>query len=160
MSGTVASGPLRSERLLCLVGRLNDIGRDIVDLLLRERSAERRHPAAAARDLPHDDGELLALAERSGIDPRLAVDVMAGSPIGSPMLKARADLVLDLPDEAWLDVSLMQKDVALALDAERELHIPLPSASAADSMLTVARAFGYQRPGRRAGVTGVPHSGG
>jgi 3-hydroxyisobutyrate dehydrogenase-like beta-hydroxyacid dehydrogenase len=89
--------------------------------------------------------EGLVLAERSGIDPKLAVDVMTGSPIGSPMLKARADLVLDLPDEAWFDVSLMQKDVALALDTGRELHVPLPSAAAADSVLTIARALGYER---------------
>jgi 3-hydroxyisobutyrate dehydrogenase-like beta-hydroxyacid dehydrogenase len=89
--------------------------------------------------------EGLVLAERSGIDRKLAVDVMTGSPIGSPMLKARADLVLELPDEAWFDVSLMQKDVALALDTGRELHVPLPSAAAADSVLTIARAFGYER---------------
>ena len=61
------------------------------------------------------------------------------------MLKARADLVLDLPDEAWFHVSLMQKDVALALDTGRELQVPLPSAAAADSVLTIARAFGYER---------------
>jgi 3-hydroxyisobutyrate dehydrogenase-like beta-hydroxyacid dehydrogenase len=89
--------------------------------------------------------EGLVLAERSGIDPKLAVEVMTGSPIGSPMLKARADLVLDLPDEAWFDVSLMQKDVALALDTGRELHVPLPSAAAADQVLTMARALGYER---------------
>ena len=90
-------------------------------------------------------GEGLVLAERSGIDPKLAVEVMTRSPIGSPMLKARADLVLDLPDEAWFDVGLMQKDVALALETGRGLHIPLLSAEAADSMLTTARAFGYER---------------
>jgi 3-hydroxyisobutyrate dehydrogenase-like beta-hydroxyacid dehydrogenase len=89
--------------------------------------------------------EGLVLAERSGIDPKLAVDVMTGSPIGSPMLKARADLVLDLPDEAWFDVSLMQKDVALALETGRELNVPLPSAAAADLVLTIARASGYER---------------
>jgi 3-hydroxyisobutyrate dehydrogenase-like beta-hydroxyacid dehydrogenase len=89
--------------------------------------------------------EGLVLAERSGIDRKLAVEVMTGSPIGSPMLKARAELVLDLPDEAWFDVSLMQKDVALALDTGRELHVPLPSAAVADSVLTIARAFGYER---------------
>jgi 3-hydroxyisobutyrate dehydrogenase-like beta-hydroxyacid dehydrogenase len=89
--------------------------------------------------------EGLLLAERSGIDPKLAVDVMTQSPIGSPMLKARADLVLDLPDEAWFDVELMQKDVVLALDAARQLGIPLPSAAAADEMLTLARASGYGR---------------
>jgi 3-hydroxyisobutyrate dehydrogenase-like beta-hydroxyacid dehydrogenase len=89
--------------------------------------------------------EGLVLAERSGIDRKLAVDVMTQSPIGSPMLKARAELVLDLPDEAWFDVSLMQKDVALALDTGRELHVPLPSAATADQLLTLARALGYER---------------
>ena len=89
--------------------------------------------------------EGLVLAQRAGIDPKLAVGVMTESPIGSPMLKARADLVLDLPDEAWFDVSLMQKDVALALDTGRELHVPLPSAATADQLLTLARALGYER---------------
>src|SRR6266446_9227837 len=64
--------------------------------------------------------EGLVLAERSGIDPKLAVDVITQSALGSPMLKARADLVLDLPDEAWFDVSLMQKDIVLALDTARD----------------------------------------
>ena len=88
--------------------------------------------------------EGLLLAERAGIDPELAVAVMTQSAIGSPMLKARAELVLDLPEDAWFDVSLMQKDVVLALDAARELHIPLPSTAAADELLTVARALGYE----------------
>ena len=89
--------------------------------------------------------EGLLLAERSGIDRRLAIDVMTQSPIGSPMLKARAPLVLDLPDEAWFDIGLMQKDIALALDAARQLEVPLPSAATADQMLTTARAMGYEQ---------------
>jgi 3-hydroxyisobutyrate dehydrogenase-like beta-hydroxyacid dehydrogenase len=87
--------------------------------------------------------EGLVLADRAGIEPKLAIDVMTQSPIGSPMLKARAELVLDLPDEAWFDVSLMQKDVALALNTGRDLHVPLPSAATADQLLTLARARGY-----------------
>ena len=70
---------------------------------------------------------------------------MTQSAIGSPMLKARAPLVLDLPDEAWFDVGLMQKDLVLALDTARQLHVPLPSAGTADELLTVARALGYER---------------
>jgi 3-hydroxyisobutyrate dehydrogenase-like beta-hydroxyacid dehydrogenase len=89
--------------------------------------------------------EGLVLAERAGVNRTRAVDVMTQSPIGSPMLKARADLVLDLPDEAWFDVSLMQKDIVLALDAARQLGVPLPSAAAADELLTLARARGYER---------------
>jgi len=89
--------------------------------------------------------EGLLLAERSGIDSRLAIDVMTQSPIGSPMLKARAGLLVDLPDDAWFNIGLMHKDIALALDAARQLPIPLPSAAAADQVLTVARALGYER---------------
>jgi 3-hydroxyisobutyrate dehydrogenase-like beta-hydroxyacid dehydrogenase len=50
-----------------------------------------------------------------------------------------------LPDDAWFNVGLMQKDVALALDTARQLDVPLPSAAAADQLLTVARALGYER---------------
>ena len=89
--------------------------------------------------------EGLLLAERSGINRQLAIDVMTQSPIGSPMLKARATLLADLPDEAWFNIGLMQKDIALALDAGRQLPVPLPSAATADQMLTVARAMGYER---------------
>jgi len=89
--------------------------------------------------------EGLLLAERSGIDRGLAIDVMTQSPIGSPMLKARAGLLLELPDEAWFNIELMQKDVALALDAGRRLPVSLPSAATADQMLTVARAMGYEK---------------
>lgn len=89
-------------------------------------------------------GEGLLLAERSGIDRGLAIDVMTQSPIGSPMLRARAPLILDLPEEAWFDIGLMQKDIALALDAARQLEVPLPSAAAADQMLITARAMGYE----------------
>jgi len=39
----------------------------------------------------------------------------------------------------------MQKDVVLALDTARQLHVPLPSALTVDGMLTVARALGYER---------------
>ena len=88
--------------------------------------------------------EGLLLAERGGIDPSAAAEVMAASPSGSPMLKALLPLMLDLPDEAWFDIGLMQKDIVLALEAARELGVPLPSASAADAMLTLARAHGHE----------------
>jgi 3-hydroxyisobutyrate dehydrogenase-like beta-hydroxyacid dehydrogenase len=89
--------------------------------------------------------EGVLLAERAGVDRELAVRVMTESAIGSPMLKARAALVLELPEEAWFDVGLMQKDVVLALDTARQLRVPLPSAAVADELLTVARGLGYER---------------
>jgi 3-hydroxyisobutyrate dehydrogenase-like beta-hydroxyacid dehydrogenase len=89
--------------------------------------------------------EGLLLAERSGVDRKLALQLMTDSPIGSPMLKARAPLVLDLPDEAWFDIRLMHKDLELALDAAHRLTIPLPTADRADEILTVAHWLGYDR---------------
>ena len=88
--------------------------------------------------------EGLVMAERDGIDRALALDVMTKSSIGSPMLKARAPLVLDLPDDAWFDVALMHKDIRLALDQAGQLGVPVPSASAADEMLTKASELGYE----------------
>jgi 3-hydroxyisobutyrate dehydrogenase-like beta-hydroxyacid dehydrogenase len=95
----------------------------------------------AAQMLAFSEGTLLA--ERGGIDRKLAVDVMTASAIGSPMLKARAPLVLDLPEDAWFDVELMQKDLRLALETAWDIGAPLPTAAVADDVLTRARELGY-----------------
>jgi 3-hydroxyisobutyrate dehydrogenase-like beta-hydroxyacid dehydrogenase len=128
----------RVEPILRTLGTPTRIGENGQGLVLKLAV----NVSLAVQMLAFSEG--LLLAARSGIDPELAADVMTRSPIGSPMLKARAALVLDLPDEAWFDVGLMQKDVVLALDAARHLRVPLPSAAAADEMLTVARALGYE----------------
>jgi len=95
----------------------------------------------AAQMLAFSEG--LLLVTRDGVDPKLALDVMTESPIGSPMLKARAPLVLDLPEEAWFDVRLMHKDIALALAMAGELDVRLPAAEAADEALGRAEELGY-----------------
>jgi 3-hydroxyisobutyrate dehydrogenase-like beta-hydroxyacid dehydrogenase len=89
--------------------------------------------------------EGLLLAERAGLDTRLALNVMTSSSIGSPMLKARAQLILDLPDGAWFDIGLMRKDIELALDTARELGVPLGTAERADEVLKAASTLGYDR---------------
>jgi 3-hydroxyisobutyrate dehydrogenase-like beta-hydroxyacid dehydrogenase len=68
---------------------------------------------------------------------------MSTSSIGSPMLKARVPLLLNLPEQAWFDVALMAKDIRLAREAADELAIPLPSAAFAEEMLTRASDMGY-----------------
>ncbi len=79
----------------------------------------------------------------AGSTRELAAHAMSESAIGSPMLKARAPLVLDLPEQAWFDVQLMHKDIRLALEAARESGIPLPAAAAADGVLSQAEELGY-----------------
>jgi 3-hydroxyisobutyrate dehydrogenase-like beta-hydroxyacid dehydrogenase len=97
----------------------------------------------AVQMLAFSEGVLLA--ERGGIDPKVAAEVLTGSALGSPMLQARAPLALDLPGQAWFDVQLMHKDIRLVLDAARELNVPVPSAQAADGVLTRAEELGYAR---------------
>ena len=87
--------------------------------------------------------EGLLLADRDGVDRSIALEVMTQSPIGSPMLKARAPLVLDLPEDAWFDIGLMHKDVRLALAMAGDLNVPLASAEAAEEVLSRAEEFGY-----------------
>jgi 3-hydroxyisobutyrate dehydrogenase-like beta-hydroxyacid dehydrogenase len=86
--------------------------------------------------------EGLLLAEKDGIDRDVAVDVMLGSVIASPMLKYRGPFVLEQPDEAWFDVNMMQKDMLLALEAGRELDVPMPTTAVSNELLTAARAMG------------------
>jgi 3-hydroxyisobutyrate dehydrogenase-like beta-hydroxyacid dehydrogenase len=97
----------------------------------------------AVQTLAFSEG--LVLAERGGIDPRLAAEVMSTSSIGSPMLKARVPLLLDLPERAWFDITMMHKDIRLALGTAEELGTPLPSAAIADQILTRAGELGYAR---------------
>jgi 3-hydroxyisobutyrate dehydrogenase-like beta-hydroxyacid dehydrogenase len=94
-----------------------------------------------AQMLAFSEGVLLA--ERGGIDRKLAVEVMADSAVGSPMLQARVPFVLDLPEEAWFDMRLMTKDLGLALEAGRELAVPLPAATTTADLLSWAAALGY-----------------
>jgi 3-hydroxyisobutyrate dehydrogenase-like beta-hydroxyacid dehydrogenase len=139
MVGGDAQAYARVEPILRELGTPTHIGDNGQGLVLKLAI----NVSLASQMLAFSEG--LLLAERAGVDRNTAVDVMTQSAIGSPMLKARAPLVLDLPQDAWFDVGMMQKDLVLALDTARELHVPLPSAATADELLTVARALGYER---------------
>jgi 3-hydroxyisobutyrate dehydrogenase-like beta-hydroxyacid dehydrogenase len=47
-----------------------------------------------------------------------------------------------MPDEAWFDVNMMQKDMLLALELGLRLDVPLPSTSITNELLTAARGMG------------------
>jgi len=95
----------------------------------------------AAQMLAFSEGVLLA--ERGGIERELAVEVIGESSVGSPFLRARSPLVLDLPDEPWFDVELAHKDIRLALATGEHDDVPLPSAALADEWLSRAGSLGY-----------------
>jgi 3-hydroxyisobutyrate dehydrogenase-like beta-hydroxyacid dehydrogenase len=94
----------------------------------------------AVQMLAFSEGVLLA--EKSGIARKTAVEVLLNSVIASPMVKYRGPFVLDMPDEAWFDVNMMQKDMLLALEMGRQLDVPLPTTAITNEMLTAARGMG------------------
>src|SRR6266545_1047047 len=88
--------------------------------------------------------EGVLLAEKGGIPREAAVEVLLRSAVASPMVRYRGPFVLKMPDEAWFDVDMMQKDLLLALEAGRELDVPLPTTAVANELLTTARAMGLR----------------
>jgi len=108
--------------------------------------------------------EGLLLVEKSGIARETALEVLLHSVVASPSLKYRGPFVLDMPDEAWFDVNMMQKDMLLALELGRDVDVPLPTVAITNEWLTTARALGladkdfailFDVLARMSGVTGV-----
>jgi 3-hydroxyisobutyrate dehydrogenase-like beta-hydroxyacid dehydrogenase len=96
----------------------------------------------AVQMLAFSEGVLLA--EKSGIERETAIEVLTNSVIASPMVKYRGPFVMGLPDEAWFNVNMMQKDMNLALELGRQLDIPLPTTATTNEFLTAARGMGFE----------------
>ncbi|HEV2468670.1 MAG TPA: NAD(P)-dependent oxidoreductase [Candidatus Sulfotelmatobacter sp.] len=97
----------------------------------------------AVQMLAFSEGVLLA--EKSGIQREVAVDVLTHSAIASPMIQYRGPFVLQQPEEAWFDVTMMQKDMVLAMDLGRQLDVPLPTTAVSNEFLTAARGMGWTK---------------
>ena len=105
--------------------------------------------------------ESLLMAQKMGIDPEIAVEVLLNSVVASPALKYRFPFVLDMPSQPLFDVNMIQKDLGLALEMGRELKVPLPTTAVTNEFMNAARGMGmadkdfvviYQVLARLAGV--------
>jgi 3-hydroxyisobutyrate dehydrogenase-like beta-hydroxyacid dehydrogenase len=94
----------------------------------------------AVQMLAFSEGVLLA--EKSGIPRATAVEVLTHSAIASPMVVYRGPFVLQMPEEAWFNVNMMQKDMMLAMELGRQVNVPLPTTAVTNEYLTAARAMG------------------
>ncbi len=86
--------------------------------------------------------ESLLLAEKSGIPREAAMTALLNSVVASPALKYRFPLAVDPPDEPLFDVTMIQKDLMLALDMGRDLEVPMPTSAITNEYLNVCRAQG------------------
>jgi 3-hydroxyisobutyrate dehydrogenase-like beta-hydroxyacid dehydrogenase len=129
----------RVERLLLDFGpKVTHVGDNGMALVMKIAT----NLSLAVQMLAFSEGVLLA--EKSGISRETAVDVLIHSVIGSPMVQYRGPFVLKMPDEAWFNVNMMQKDMLLALELGRQVDVPLPTTSATNELLTAARAMGLK----------------
>src|SRR5256885_2146596 len=87
----------------------------------------------AVQMLAFSEGVLLA--EKSGIARETAVDVLTHSVIASPMVQYRGPFILKMPEEAWVKVNMMQKDMDLGLELGGQLDVPMPTAAGANEFL-------------------------
>jgi 3-hydroxyisobutyrate dehydrogenase-like beta-hydroxyacid dehydrogenase len=97
--------------------------------------------SVAVQILAFSEGVLLA--EKSGVDRKTAVDVLTHSVVGSALVQYRGPFVLEMPEQAWFNVNMMQKDLLLALELGREVDTVLPTASIANDLMTVSRGMGF-----------------
>jgi 3-hydroxyisobutyrate dehydrogenase-like beta-hydroxyacid dehydrogenase len=97
----------------------------------------------AVQMLAFSEGVLLA--EKGGIARETAVEVLLNSVIASPMVMYRGPFVLGMPEEAWFDVNMMQKDMLLALEMGRELDVALPTTAVTNELLTASRGLGLEK---------------
>ncbi len=93
------------------------------------------HIAAAA--------EALAFAERAGIDPNLALQVLSGSAAQSWMLNARGPRMIDYDTVVTSAVDIFVKDLSLVLDAGRAAKMALPLTAASHQLFLAASAMGH-----------------
>lgn len=89
--------------------------------------------------------EGLLIAEKGGIPRDIAVESMLASVIASPSLVYRAPFVFELPEEAWFDVRMMQKDLQLALETGREAGVPMPTTATVNELLSACRGLGMEK---------------
>jgi 3-hydroxyisobutyrate dehydrogenase-like beta-hydroxyacid dehydrogenase len=89
-------------------------------------------------------GEVLALARKSGIDPRQLVDLLTSTLFTAPAYQTYGGLIANRQYRpAGFRLPLGLKDVSLVLDAARSAVVPMPVASVIRDHMLTGLARGY-----------------
>jgi 3-hydroxyisobutyrate dehydrogenase-like beta-hydroxyacid dehydrogenase len=136
VGGTTEAFERAKPVLLDIGPRVTHVGENGLALVMKIAT----NLSLAVQMLAFSEGVLLA--EKSGIPRETAVDVLTHSVIGSPMVQYRGPFVLKLPEEAWFNVNMMQKDLLLALELGRQVDVPLPTTGVVNEFMTAARGMG------------------
>jgi len=87
--------------------------------------------------------EGLALAEKAGIDPVLALKILGGSAAASWMLNNRGPRMVGESDEVLSAVDIFVKDLDLVLEMGKSEKLGLPLSAAAHQLFIAASGMGF-----------------
>jgi 3-hydroxyisobutyrate dehydrogenase-like beta-hydroxyacid dehydrogenase len=88
-------------------------------------------------------GEAYALCTKGGIAPKVALEAISASAIGSPHLKSKADALERLDFTPTFTVAQMRKDLRLISDGARELGVPVVLGATVEQIMAAAESCGF-----------------
>lgn len=89
--------------------------------------------------------EALSLAEKMGVDPRVALEITGGSAAASWMLNDRGPRMLETDPEVTSAIDIFVKDLGIVLAAGRDSQAALPLAAAAHQLFVATSGRGDGR---------------
>ncbi len=87
--------------------------------------------------------EAILLMERSGVDSRAGLDLLAGGLAASRILDTRRETMLAREFKPGFRIDLHHKDMGIAIAAARDAGIALPMTGLVAQLIAAARAQGY-----------------
>jgi 3-hydroxyisobutyrate dehydrogenase-like beta-hydroxyacid dehydrogenase len=87
--------------------------------------------------------EALSMAERAGLDPRRALEVLRSSAASSRMLEVRGPMIAAREFPAQMKLDLFMKDLHLIQDAAAAVGARLPLTDVAERLYAAAHAAGH-----------------
>lgn len=89
--------------------------------------------------------EALSLAEKMGVDPKVALEITGGSAAASWMLNDRGPRMLEADPEVTSAIDIFVKDLGIVLAAGRDCQAALPLAAAAHQLFVATSGRGDGR---------------
>lgn len=89
--------------------------------------------------------EAIAFAERAGIEPKVALEILSGSAASSWMLQNRGPEMVEQTGKVTSAVDIFVKDLGIVLDAGRAMRMGLPMAATAHQRFLDASGAGLGR---------------
>ena len=90
----------------------------------------------------HPGGQALVLGAKAGVDPSIVLKVLGGGYAQTRVMDVRGPKVIQGQFEPGFKSRLHHKDLNIALQTARDLHVPLPATALAQQLFSALLAAG------------------